>query len=85
LLYHARPLAIHRVGGSASAGPGDLLLNSCYASPPRLIVVSELFLATKGVKVAALFVLFQQRVCGPLANNTLSPPAHDNGDAATPD
>ena len=25
-------------------------------------------LTTKGVKVAALFVLFQKRVCGPLAN-----------------
>ena len=38
---------------------------------------------TKGLKVAALFVLFQKRVCGPLANtlfhhrptNTALPPA----------
>ena len=33
---------------------------------------------TKGGKVAALFVLFHKRVCGPVGQYPLSPPAHEH-------
>ena len=40
---------------------------------------------TKGVKVAALFVLFHKRVCGPLANTLFHHRPTNNRDAARQD
>ena len=40
---------------------------------------------TKGVKVAELFVLFQKRVCGPLANTLFHHRPHEHHDAARQD
>jgi hypothetical protein len=51
---------------------------------PQLCMLSYSYrLTDKGIKVAAMFVLFQKRVCGPLANTlfhhrptkTATPPA----------